>query len=214
METINIFFGVVANVIFSFSLLLMFFRKYRKKASRVAVISFFVTLVFAAVSGNVEDNQAFATGATVVEKESLQKKTPAQSKSLKVSKTQAMADRIAELFQEKYNTIVEGILPEGALCREDGFCQFDADGFWMSIYPTGLVEIETSSQHSHADYREVCSAVFSATSEIDLDLASEIMHQAFQVASTAGSFKKDVYRTQVVVRPALSDILGCTFLRY
>ena len=101
-------------------------------------------------------------------------------------------------------------------CREDGeWCEGDADE-WIRIqaYGRGIIEVMTTSQLPHSQYRDVCAAAFAGLSGAAMSFADEVIAEAFQIASAQGSFNQDIQGVEIEVRPSSDDVLGCQFFKY
>ncbi|MCV6575542.1 MAG: hypothetical protein OIF58_07385 [Cohaesibacter sp.] len=131
------------------------------------------------------------------------------------AKLQRMTDSIISAFRQYYNFEAQPLIPGKPFCRE-GFldCHIVAETFNIRIYGAGIVDVPTTTQSSHAHYREICAAVFSAISGSSLDFSAEAINGAYLKASQAGSFKHDLADTQITIRPDSNGLMGCRFFKY
>ena len=138
-----------------------------------------------------------------------------ERKARMAAKTVGLANDIATLFKEQYDETPDTIYKNQQLCRADGYCDFNLKGFRVTTWGIGLVDVETTSRRAHSEYREICSAVFSAISGAALDFSAEFVEAAFVKASRQGPMRGDMQGVQIKIGPGLSgDILGCQFLKY
>lgn len=131
-----------------------------------------------------------------------------------VAKTKRMTDSIAAAMRQHYKIEPQPLLPNTPFCREDGYCTLVAGNFDIRVYGAGIAEIPTTTQSTHANYREICAAVFSAISGSNLDFSAEAVNGAFLKASQVGSFKYELAGTQISIRPDSNGVMGCRFFKY
>jgi hypothetical protein len=226
--------GVIA-VIASFALpvgLVMLCRKqWRKRGIKLSLASLGVVIVTSGVGAvlNPKAVKHEPTQAATQTKASEQSSTPDGVSGSKpaakkqdahnaklAGKTQRMTDSIISALRRYYNFEAQPLIPGKPFCRKGGIpsCNLVAETFDIRVYGAGIVEIPTTTQSSHANYREMCAAVFSAISGSNLDFAAEAIEGAFLKASQTGSFKHDVANTQITISQGSSGVLECRFFKY
>ncbi|HAW22105.1 hypothetical protein [Parvibaculum sp.] len=137
-----------------------------------------------------------------------------ERKARLASKTKRMAESIAATLREHYKIEPEPLIPDMALCRDDGYCDFMAGDFQLQVYGAGIAEVLTSTQFPHRDYRKMCVAVFSAISGSNIDLSAELIEGAFVKASQSGPIQSKVANTQIEIEPSWDGLLACSFFKY
>lgn len=165
--------------------------------------------------------EAEAAERARLEAERLAAETAAQSaedqrRAKMAAKTQRMTESIISALRQYYNFEAQPLLPNKPFCRKGGIpsCTIVAEMFDIRVKGAGIVEILTTTQSSHANYREMCSAVFSAISGSNLDFAAEAVAGAFLRAAQTGSFEHKVANTQITINQDSSGVLGCSFFKY
>ena len=130
-------------------------------------------------------------------------------------KVRRMTDRIVSMLRQHYDIEPKPLLPNRPFCREGSLnCNMEAGPFSIQVYGAGIVKILTTPKSSHANYREMCTVVFSAISGSDLYFAEEAIAGAFTRAAQMGSFEHKVADTQITVKPGGYGVLGCSFFKY
>ncbi|MCV6602715.1 MAG: hypothetical protein OIF54_14345, partial [Cohaesibacter sp.] len=164
----------------------------------------------------IEAQKQLKAAQKAQEKQKAAKKAKEDARVAKLAaKLQRMTDSIISAFHQYYNFEAQPLTPGKPFCRE-GFldCHIVAETFNIRIYGAGIVDVPTTTQSSHAHYREICAAVFSAISGSSLDFSAEAINGAYLKASQAGSFKHDLAGTQITIRPDSNGVMGCRFFKY
>jgi len=137
-----------------------------------------------------------------------------QRRAEMVAKTAAMTESIVATVQSHYGVNARPLIPNRPLCREDGYCDFNAGVFRIQVYGAGLAVVEPTSQASTTDYIEMCSIIFAAISGSETNYAGEVVGLIYGAALNAGSAERDVNGIEVKVSPAAGGALGCRLFKY
>lgn len=135
-------------------------------------------------------------------------------KAKKAAHTNRLSERIIATIRQHYNIEPQSLMPNGSICREDGYCELHVGAFRIQVLGLGIAKIDTTTQASHSNYREMCAAVFSGISKSDLDFAAEAINGAFIRATVAGSFKHTINNVEIKISPDLNGIMGCQFFTH
>ena len=130
------------------------------------------------------------------------------------TKTHIITDQIADFFRQVHAIEAKPALPGEGLCRADGYCSFLVEDFTVNVWGRGIIDVQTTSRAPQSSYREVCSAIVSATTGANIDFVAESMAQIFRQASRFGSAKIEFEGLEIEVRPSLDNIYGCYFFKF
>jgi hypothetical protein len=130
------------------------------------------------------------------------------------AKTKGMTRDVVATIRSYYQIEPQALIPGQPLCRDDGYCDFEAASIRIQVYGAGLAVVETTDQVSRTDYMEMCAIVFAGVSGADISFAGETIGLAFGAAQAAGKYKQDVSGVQVNITTASSDIPECRFFKY
>ncbi|MCG3714917.1 hypothetical protein L5F64_04985 [Aliarcobacter butzleri] len=100
------------------------------------------------------------------------------------------------------------------LCSSDTACQIYADKTQIQVvYKT--VEAFISSRVTPEYYQNICSAILlGLTTDVNKNLAEDIITQAFAYASKNGSVKSETLGVEITIKPDSSNnLLGCSFYK-
>lgn len=159
--------------------------------------------------------QRQAQKQTQVQAEAKEQQSEEDARKTKLAaKTKRMTDSIVSALRQHYRIEPQPLFPGSPLCRDDGYCDFNANSIRIQVYGAGLAVVETTDQVSRTDYIEMCSVVFAGISGANVNFAGETIGMAYGRALNAGSFKQDVSGVQIKIAPDLGNQLGCRFFKY
>lgn len=131
-----------------------------------------------------------------------------QRRAEMVAKTASMTESVVATVRSHYGVEAQPLIPNRPLCREDGYCDFNAGVFRIQVFGAGLAVVEPTDQASTTDYIEMCSVVFAAISGSEINYAGEVVGLIYGAALNAGSAERDFNGVEVRVSPALGGTLG------
>jgi hypothetical protein len=127
----------------------------------------------------------------------------------------SMTDKVIALVTYHYGAAPESAIGDGTYCFEDrAWCFFDVGNIRVEIMGAGLAMVRTTNQASGSDYQRLCAVVFAALSGSQLWFAFDVMPGWFDVASTRGRFKDDIYGIGIDIKPDSDNLLECQFFQY